>query len=75
MKCRNCGGSFTGKNYNVKYCSCHCRNVLESIIARIRASKKNIDWKNSVINRDGHKCKNCGAKNVRLEAHHLKSVV
>ena len=40
---------------------------------RIRKSAEYSEWRRSVYRRDNHTCRNCGARGVKLHAHHIKS--
>lgn len=48
------------------------RGGITPINQKVRNSKEYALWRRSVFQRDGHQCVWCGAKEVRLEADHIK---
>jgi ribosomal protein L32 len=77
--CEVCGGRFYATESRVRrtaarYCSVRCHGVAVQAAdhpSRTRDSSAYGDWRAAVVERDGHRCRDCGATGGRMHAHHI----
>ena len=83
--CRHCGKEFRTYQPQQIYCSRSCSDVAAVRYRGTRHPRYNPDsrhrgrgtkyekWCDIVLARDNHTCRDCGAQNVELHAHHIHS--
>lgn len=75
--CQQCGDPFQMyacyANRGGYYCSVTCKSIgMRKANHLGRGHVPYRGWRDAVLQRDGHRCAQCGASNVRLHAHHVK---
>ncbi len=84
-KCDQCGNMFKQDRHKYKrnknnFCTHECRLIFnrtafeaKGIRRFIRTCVENLNWRNSVLDRDNHTCVECGAEEY-LDVHHIKEL-
>ena len=67
-KCRDIGHSQEMKGVN----NHKWKGGITPDIMKIRSSPESIQWKRNILVRDNFTCRECGQKDIKLHAHHIK---
>ena len=78
FQCKKCGKDFyvNPRHASIrKNCSMKCYHTgdLTLLHKKIRHLQEYFAWRRAVFERDNYRCRDCGNKSRKLEAHHIKS--
>lgn len=80
VECQYCAKSFYATPYTLnkgwgKYCSQKCAGLgrRDKNKQHLRTSASYVDWRTAVFRRDDYTCQSCGARGVKIHAHHIQA--